>query len=86
MAGREIRKEYFALREAPTPSMSAREIVAPDRSVPESSRFDVNGRFGSLYAYSLPPLPPTLGTVRLPESAVRLEAESKNKRRLKIVS
>ena len=34
------------------------ELVAPDRSVPESVRFDVNGRFGTLYAYSLPPRPP----------------------------
>jgi len=32
------------------------------------------------------PLPASRGTVRLPESAVRLEAESKGKRRLKIVS
>jgi len=32
------------------------------------------------------PLPPSLGTVRLPDSALRLEAESKNKRRLTIVS
>mgnify|MGYP001348855594 CR=1 FL=1 len=32
------------------------------------------------------PLPPSAGTVRLPESALRLEAESKNKHRLKIVS
>jgi uncharacterized radical SAM superfamily Fe-S cluster-containing enzyme len=32
------------------------------------------------------PLPPSLGTVRLPESALRLEAESKGRRRLKIVS
>jgi uncharacterized radical SAM superfamily Fe-S cluster-containing enzyme len=31
------------------------------------------------------PLPPSLGTVRLPTSAVRLEAESRDKRRLKIV-
>jgi hypothetical protein len=35
------------------------EIVAPDRSVPESARFDINGRFSTLYAYSLPALPPT---------------------------
>lgn len=31
------------------------EIVAPDRSVPEDLRQDVNGRFGTLYAYTLPP-------------------------------
>ena len=31
------------------------EIVAPDRFVPDSLRGDVNGRFGTLYAYSLPP-------------------------------
>ncbi|HYM80615.1 MAG TPA: hypothetical protein VEY91_04280 [Candidatus Limnocylindria bacterium] len=30
------------------------EIVAPDRAVPDSLRFDANGRFGNLYAYSLP--------------------------------
>jgi M6 family metalloprotease-like protein len=30
------------------------EIVAPDRVVPDSLRFDVNGRFASLYAYSIP--------------------------------
>lgn len=30
------------------------EIVAPDRAIPDSLRFDVNGRFGSFYAYSLP--------------------------------
>jgi 7,8-dihydro-6-hydroxymethylpterin dimethyltransferase len=32
------------------------------------------------------PLPPSLGTVTLPDSAIRLEAESKARRRLKIVS
>jgi hypothetical protein len=31
------------------------EIVAPDRAVPDSLQGDVNGRFGTLYAYSLPP-------------------------------
>ena len=31
-------------------------------------------------------LPPSLGTVRLPASAVRLEAESRSKRRLKVLS
>jgi M6 family metalloprotease-like protein len=35
------------------------EIVAPDRSVPDSARFDINGRFGTLYAFSLPPRPPS---------------------------
>jgi hypothetical protein len=35
------------------------ELVAPDRSVPVEERFDANGRFASLYAYSLPALPPT---------------------------
>ncbi len=34
------------------------EIVAPDRAVPDSLQADVNGRFGTLYAYSLPPRPP----------------------------
>jgi len=34
------------------------EVVAPDRVVDDSLRFDVNGRFGSLYAYSLPAPPP----------------------------
>lgn len=29
------------------------EIVAPDRVVPDSLHFDVNGRFGALWAYSL---------------------------------
>jgi M6 family metalloprotease-like protein len=31
------------------------EIVAPDRAVPDNLRGDVNGRFGSLYGYSLAP-------------------------------
>lgn len=31
------------------------EVIAPDRWVPDAERGDVNGRFGSLYAYSLPP-------------------------------
>jgi M6 family metalloprotease-like protein len=35
----------------------ALEIVAPDRAVPDSLRFDVNGRFGSFYAYTLPASP-----------------------------
>jgi M6 family metalloprotease-like protein len=30
------------------------EIVAPDRDLPDSLKGDVNGRFGTLYAYSLP--------------------------------
>jgi M6 family metalloprotease-like protein len=30
------------------------EVIAPDRFVPDSLRGDINGRFGSLYAYSLP--------------------------------
>ncbi len=42
------------------------EIVAPDRSVPDSSRFDVNGRFGTLYAYSLPARPPTAAPIAWP--------------------
>jgi hypothetical protein len=33
------------------------EVVAPDRWVPDAFRDDANGRFGSLYAYSLPPVP-----------------------------
>lgn len=33
------------------------EIVAPDRSVPAELQGDINGRFGTLYAYSLPPQP-----------------------------
>jgi len=42
------------------------ELVAPDRYVPESLRFDVNGRFGSLYAYSLAPRPPTAAPTAWP--------------------
>jgi M6 family metalloprotease-like protein len=42
------------------------ELVAPDRSVPESLRFDVNGRFGTLYAYSLPARPPTAAPTAWP--------------------
>jgi M6 family metalloprotease-like protein len=34
------------------------EIVAPDRSVPDSLQQDLNGRFGTLYAFSLPARPP----------------------------
>lgn len=34
------------------------EIVAPDRWVPDAFRDDANGRFGSLYAYTLPAVPP----------------------------
>ena len=30
------------------------EVVVPDRAVPDSIRFDANGRFGTLVAYSLP--------------------------------
>jgi M6 family metalloprotease-like protein len=33
------------------------EIVAPDRAVAESLQVDINGRFGTLYAYSLEPQP-----------------------------
>jgi M6 family metalloprotease-like protein len=40
------------------------EIIAPDRAVPDTLRFDVNGRFGTLYGYSLPPqvVDPTVST------------------------
>jgi M6 family metalloprotease-like protein len=34
------------------------EIVAPDRAVPDSLQGDINGRFSTLYAYSLPPQNP----------------------------
>jgi hypothetical protein len=38
----------------------------PDRSVPDSSRFDINGRFGTLHAYSLPARPPSPDPVAWP--------------------
>jgi hypothetical protein len=34
------------------------EVIAPDRVVKDSSQVVLNGRFSSLYAYSLPQLPP----------------------------
>jgi hypothetical protein len=34
MAGIEMKKEYFALRDAPIPSTRASDIVAPDRESP----------------------------------------------------
>ncbi len=34
MAGREMKKEYFALRDAPIPSTRASDIVDPDRERP----------------------------------------------------
>ena len=42
------------------------EVVAPDRSVPDSERFDLNGRFGSLYAFTLPALPPAPAAITWP--------------------
>ncbi|MBI2395561.1 MAG: radical SAM protein [Deltaproteobacteria bacterium] len=48
--------------------------------------YQKNGRHAVYAKNQKLPLPASLGTVRLPDSALRLEAESKNKRRLKIVS
>lgn len=42
------------------------EIIAPDRSVPDSVRFDLNGRFGTLHAFSLPARPPSPAPIAWP--------------------
>jgi len=42
------------------------ELVAPDRALPDSLRFDVNGRFGTLHAFSLPARPPSPDPVAWP--------------------
>jgi M6 family metalloprotease-like protein len=36
-------------------------LVAPDRAVPDSLRFEANGRFGTLYAYGVPAASPLNG-------------------------